>query len=129
MRSKVHAMNQMIIAQQRTQEKQFWEQKLSGDIGITGFPYDASLSAAEAGQAGTSADFKLPEPLSALVLKVGSHSDYAIHVILLSGLAALLQKYTGTADAVIGSPIYTQETQDAEFINTMLPLRVELDGG
>ncbi|MEV2395949.1 amino acid adenylation domain-containing protein [Paenibacillus larvae] len=130
MKSKNRFMNQMIIINQHQNEWEYWHQNLTGEIGITEFPGDAVMvqAIAEPNKRMTF-DFTLPESAAAQLIKLGGNSDYAIHVILFSEVAVLLNKYTGNEDIVMGSPIYRQEGIDGEFINTMLPLRTRVEAG
>ncbi|MCY7521277.1 condensation domain-containing protein, partial [Paenibacillus larvae] len=130
MKSKNRFMNQMIIINQHQNEREYWHQNLTGEIGITEFPGDAVMvqAIAEPNKRMTF-DFTLPESAAAQLIKLGGNSDYAIHVILFSAVAVLLNKYTGNEDIVMGSPIYRQEGIDGEFINTILQLRTRVEAG
>jgi amino acid adenylation domain-containing protein len=55
-------------------------------------------------------------------MRISKELDHRLYIILTAALAALLYKYTGNRDIVIGSPILKQDTEDG-FINTFLPLR------
>ena len=127
MKSKNRFMNQMIIINQQQKEKEYWYQHLIGEIGISEFPSDTRMVQVIADpKKRMSIDVILPEPTAAQLIKLGGNSDYAIHVILFSAVAVLLNKYTGNEDIVLGSPIYRQEGVEGDFINTMLPLRTQV---
>ncbi|MBD8496930.1 non-ribosomal peptide synthetase [Paenibacillus arenosi] len=130
MKPKQLSMNQMIIAHQHAREKEYWQQQLDGEIGLEGFPNHNSLAQVTGTEKVMEAfPFMLPEAIAAQLIKRGNQSDYAVHVILLSGIAALLHKYTGSSDMIIGAPIYKQVQETGNFINTMLPLRAQVDRG
>lgn len=59
------------------------------------------------------------------LLELGNNSDNRLYMVLLAGVFILLNKYTGSMDMVIGSPVYRQ-APGVSLINTVLPLRVQL---
>jgi len=60
-----------------------------------------------------------------------SEQNSSLFMVLLSGLAILLSKYTGQDDLVIGTPVSSREHPDfadiAGFFVNILPLRIRLD--
>jgi amino acid adenylation domain-containing protein len=60
--------------------------------------------------------------------KLRNRKDPVLHMVLLAAVATLLQRYTGYEDMVLGMPIYRQ-AQTGAFINTVLPIRLQLTGG
>lgn len=71
-------------------------------------------------------NFQFSNKISAKLMKFSSKSDNRLHMIFTAGLAALLNKYTGNKDIIVGMPIYKQKVE-GEFINTVLPLRNKLE--
>ncbi|MFB6367480.1 condensation domain-containing protein, partial [Paenibacillus elgii] len=128
MKAKAYSIQKVIAANQQVKEKQFWQEQLSGEPALDGFP-SSRLYLDSTERWRQALPFRLPKETADKLLRLANDSDVRLHVILLAAMFVLMYKYTGNEDAVIGSPIYTQGTEDAEFINTMLPLRVELDGG
>ncbi len=59
--------------------------------------------------------------------KLRNGKDPVLHMALLAGVAALVTRYTGQDDIVLGMPIYRQQEQ-GNFINTALPIRLRLNG-
>ncbi|MDT2293595.1 hypothetical protein P7H15_13135 [Paenibacillus larvae] len=124
MKSKNRFMNQMIIINQHQNEWEYWHQNLTGEIGITEFPGDAVMvqAIAEPNKRMTF-DFTLPESAAAQLIKLGGNSDYAIHVILFSEVAVLLNNIPEMEDKQqAGSPIYRQEGIDGLKFMTMMLL-------
>jgi amino acid adenylation domain-containing protein/non-ribosomal peptide synthase protein (TIGR01720 family) len=105
-----------------TKERKYWHEKLSGNWVRTNFNYDyfekEDVSITEI-------DFKFPGPLSEKLIRVSNQSDSRLHMILSTGLALLMYKYTGNQDFLMGIPIDKQEIE-GNFINTVLPLRIRL---
>ncbi|MCP4151753.1 MAG: AMP-binding protein, partial [bacterium] len=110
-------------AGQNTKERDYWENKLSGEPAKTYFPYDTNRNLDEFKMENQSLRFS-PE----VVEKFNQFSkgiDYTLHMILCAGFCAVLGKYTDTRDILIGVPIYKQEAT-GKFINTLLPIRLNL---
>ncbi|MGD2089150.1 MAG: amino acid adenylation domain-containing protein, partial [Candidatus Aminicenantes bacterium] len=118
-----------LAASQKLKEKSYWTNKLSGDIVNTHFPIDytqAGISKVETDEKLIKEfNFRIDGRLLARMMEIGGDSVYTLHIILTAGLVALLYKYTGHDDIILGTPIYKQAKQ-GEFINTILPLRQQL---
>ncbi|MCP5106418.1 MAG: AMP-binding protein, partial [bacterium] len=117
-----------IAAEQNIKEREYWLEKLSGDLIKSSFPYDykhGSQTSPAAGSATVTVSF--PPELFEIVTKLSGGIDIKLHMILVTGLFVLLHKYCGNKDIIIGSPILKQEF-DGEFINTVLVFRNEVDG-
>lgn len=108
-------------ASQNIKERDYWLNKLSGEMVKSNFPYDYQKN----GSAQRSIDsLKLSfagETYSTL-MKLSKGSDYTLQLVLVTAMTLLLNKYTGNDDIIVGMPIYRQEFE-GEFINTVLPLR------
>ena len=115
-------------------EREFWLNCLSGNPAKSVFPYDRrNAQAYSQGSAGEDTR-GLKETLSVEIrgtvyehlMRLSKGNDYTIHVILLSVLMLLLEKYSGERDILVGTPIYKQEIE-ASFINTVLTLRYNVN--
>lgn len=115
-----------VAASQYYSESEYWTGKLSGDLIKVTFPYDhdrADLSESAGIEFPLeSREFTFPAEVSSLLLKLSNDSDIRLHIILVAGITALLHKYTGINDIIVGSPVLKQQTDD-NFINTVLILR------
>ena len=74
----------------------------------------------------------LSPALAAALRSGGAHAGTTPFMTLLAALAALLHRYTGADDVVIGAPVLTRERDDVRalvgcFVN-MIALRVDLSG-
>ncbi|UCH92883.1 MAG: amino acid adenylation domain-containing protein, partial [Candidatus Aminicenantes bacterium] len=131
--------NLTIAASEYNKEKNYWLKKLSGEIQKSFFPYDHSKTGVKwAGEPTGKAKItgaaetartnveRLSEEVFTKLVKLSRNSDYVLHMIFVAGAAAILYKYTGSRDIILGTPIYKQE-KDADFLNTVLPLRVQLE--
>jgi tyrocidine synthetase III len=118
-----------LAASQYQDEKEYWLEKLSGELVKTSFPglhHEPGRTAQN--QELQHLQFKLAGDVFQRLMKLGKQSDYTLHMILTAAVAALMNKYTANNDIIIGAPIYTQETQK-EFLNTVLILRNQLTPG
>lgn len=115
----------VIAASQNIKEKNFWTKTLSGEWVKTSFPYDFRRTG-ESKYRLERIIPRLPEVLISKLFTVSKKSSQALHIMMAAGLAGLLYRYNyNNPDIVIGSPIYKQKIQ-GEFINTILPLRIQL---
>ncbi|MCP5054621.1 MAG: AMP-binding protein, partial [bacterium] len=110
-------------ADHNVKERNFWIKTLSESPVKSHFPYDRTVS--------NGGPMKYIEPvvtggLVEKLMKLTKGSDVKLHMVMTAGLAALLEKYTGNRDIIIGSTIHKQETI-ADFINTALALRHRLE--
>jgi amino acid adenylation domain-containing protein len=113
-----------VAARQYGKEKDYWLDKLAGDLVKTGFPYDYQTREKDE-LVMESLEFSMTHEIFEKLIKTATGRNHRIHMILLAVLVVLLEKYTGYHDIIIGSPIYKQKF-DGEFINTALALRTQL---
>jgi amino acid adenylation domain-containing protein len=114
-----------VIANERFKEKHYWLEKLSGDLVKVTFPYDRKEPAKDKRHVET-VEFKLEQALFQRLMEITDRSDYTLLVILITGLAGLMYKYTGNDDTIIGTPIVKQDMDidiQTEYLNILLPLR------
>jgi amino acid adenylation domain-containing protein len=109
------------VVSQYGKEKEYWLNKLSGELVKSFFPYDHT----DRGEVPTSpaeARILLSGELAAKLVKLGTGKNHRIHMVLLAVVSLLLERYTGSSDIIVGVPIYKQERQ-GRFINTAVALR------
>ncbi|MGD2089310.1 MAG: amino acid adenylation domain-containing protein [Candidatus Aminicenantes bacterium] len=115
------------------EEKDYWLDKLAGQLTKTNFPYDfyhqgpqesPRVKIENTAELAINFSSRLCERL----LKISKKSDYTLHMILVAGMTVLLNKYTGAEDIMVGMPIYRQ-SKEGEFLNTVLVLRNQLQPG
>jgi non-ribosomal peptide synthetase component F len=120
------AIEAEISASQSLQEREYWLNKLSGQLEKSFFYYDRQKSDHTQPQL-HSVKFKWTGKLFSRLKRLSKDTAPAMYMILAAGLTALLYKYSGNDDIIIGAPIYKQDT-DGEFINTVLALRNRVNG-
>ncbi|HEX3131505.1 MAG TPA: non-ribosomal peptide synthase/polyketide synthase, partial [Thermoanaerobaculia bacterium] len=100
----------------------FWKQRLAGAPSQINLPADRPRPAVQSYRGATRKDWLTP----------ARHEGATPFMVLLASLAALLSRYTGQTDVVIGAPIAGRTRAETEgliglFLNT-LALRVDLSG-
>jgi amino acid adenylation domain-containing protein/FkbM family methyltransferase len=127
-----------IAAGKGNKERNYWLNQLSGDLVKTRFPVDVDSSTALAGKDGKRENqqertydiyrFTITGDIFARLIKISKDSLPLLFVALLTGLVALLRRYTGSPDIIVGAPVARQGL-DAKFVNTVLILRNRLERG
>jgi amino acid adenylation domain-containing protein len=117
----------MFVAGQYSKERDFWMDKLSGELLKTSFPYDYKGKVNDWGEQGKDTEnFKYTGKVFSRLVKVSNDWDLRLYMLLLAGLLVLLKKYTGNNDIIVAAPALKQNVE-AKFINTVLVLRNRLD--
>ena len=114
-----------IAAEQNFRERDFWLNKLSGDLVKSRFPCDQKRTDAHEYNI-DSLPFELDGELFSKLTELSKGSDYTLNLILITMVFILLEKYTGSNDLVVGTSIYRQE-MEGDFINTALVLRSPIE--
>ncbi|MDQ1350344.1 MAG: hypothetical protein QG657_645 [Acidobacteriota bacterium] len=118
-----------IAAVQYEKEGKYWLDKFTGNLQKTFFPYDypKSTSKLQENENLDTVEFEFSHRLGAQVMELSKGMDHRIYITLTTGLVALLYRYTGNTDIIIGSPIFKQQGE-SKFVNTILALRNQVDG-
>jgi amino acid adenylation domain-containing protein len=114
------------IASQFTRERDYWLEQLAGDLVRAYFPYEWKPSI-EMDFRIDSLEFSVSGEDFSRLLKLCSGVDAKLYIFLMTGIAVLLNQYTGIDDIVIGSPLSKQDV-DRDLVNTVLALRNFLTG-
>jgi surfactin family lipopeptide synthetase A len=108
----------IVAANQKEKEKEYWLNKLSGDLKKSRFPYDYKSGALfvnakekqyEEQPLFEIVDFRFSPPLISKLMEMSKGSHYTMNIILQAVLVVLLGKYSGSSDIIIGSSIFKQE--------------------
>ena len=112
-----------VAASQNLTEKQYWLDRLSGDLVKSMFPFDFNRT----GTAGhiEMERFTFKEDIFSKLMRICRGIDLSLHIVLTAGIIVLLHRYTGDYDIVVGIPVFKQEAED-ELINTVLAFRTML---
>lgn len=109
----------------------YWRQQLQGSPAVLGLATDHPRPAVRTSHGGNQS-LELPQSLSASLGALGKREGATLFMTLLAGFKALLHRYTGRHDIVVGCPIATRGRLESEkliglFVNT-LPFRTDLSG-
>lgn len=113
-------------AGQNIKERDYWLNRFSGEWTKSVFPYDHSKSGRQ--ESPGSIHFRFDGDELSNLERLSSGSDHRLFMILVSQLAVLFYRYTGSNDIIVGAPIVKQDVE-GDFINTVLALRNTFERG
>ncbi|MGD2087366.1 MAG: amino acid adenylation domain-containing protein [Candidatus Aminicenantes bacterium] len=114
-----------VAAGQKEKEKEYWLDKLSGELLQSHFPYNYNYKKMST-PLPNSVKSNFSRDLCLKLMKLSGESDYTLHMILTAGLAILMARYTDHDDIIMGTSIFNQDI-DTTFINTLLPIRIQFE--
>ncbi|WP_019545172.1 SDR family NAD(P)-dependent oxidoreductase [Streptomyces sulphureus] len=108
-----------------------WSERLNGDLPLLEMPTDRTRPEVQSFR-GARVDFDIPGTLAARLRETARAHGATLFMALLAGVAALLHRYSGQEDILIGSPVAGRDQTETEsllglFVNT-LPLRTDVSG-
>ncbi len=115
----------IIVGNQYAKEKEYWLDKLSGELIKTSFPFDYKKNDKNEFNV-ERIEFELSDQIYKKLMKISTGSDPKLFMLLIAGVVTLLQKFTGNDDIIIGAPIFKQDVE-ADFVNTVLVLRNKIE--
>ncbi len=109
----------------------FWKESLRGAPPLLEIPTDRPRAAEQGARAGCHG-FTLPAEVAARLRALSRRERATLFMTLLGGWQALLSKYSGQDDVVVGTPVAGRTRVETEgligFFVNMLPLRTDLAG-
>ncbi|MDI3412148.1 condensation domain-containing protein [Bacillus sonorensis] len=115
--------NKRMQTEDYRKQEAYWLEKLSGELPLLELPADKPRPALQSFAGDTveaTADLKLKRKLDQLAAESGS----TLYMVLLSAYQALLARYSGQDDIIVGSPIVGRQHSGLEniagmFVNTL----------
>jgi amino acid adenylation domain-containing protein len=109
----------------------YWRTQLAGAPALLELPTDHPRPAVQRYH-GASHTFTLPQPLTQALKRLSRQEGATLFMTLLAAFQALLARYSGQQDIVVGSPIANRTRSELEgligcFVNTLV-LRTDLSG-
>ncbi|HEV2764076.1 MAG TPA: condensation domain-containing protein, partial [Pyrinomonadaceae bacterium] len=109
----------------------YWRRKLAGPLPVLQLPADRPRPALQTHR-GATHPLSLPEDLVAQLKSLGRQHHCTLFMTLLAAFDALLHRYTGQEDIVVGSTVSGRNRAEVEpligfFVNTLV-LRTDLSG-
>ena len=113
-------------------EVSYWREQLGGSLPVLELLGDRARPAVQSHR-GAAISFQLSAGLSEGLRGLARAEGVTLYMVLLSGFKALLHRYTGQTDLLVGSPIANRTRVEVEgligfFVNTLV-LRTEVEGG
>jgi amino acid adenylation domain-containing protein len=115
-----------IVAAQFEKERDYWQKQLAGDYQKAYHPYYGETGVNRQGEERETATVSYSTPVQEKLVWMSNDSDILLHMLLMAAQVYQLHVNTGHSDIIIGMPIYRQDG-DAEYINTVLPIRVTVE--
>jgi amino acid adenylation domain-containing protein len=109
----------------------YWKEQLGGELPVLELPTDRPRPAVQTFR-GAREWLVLPEELTSSLMALSQREGATLFITLLAGLKALLNRYSGQEDIIVGSPIANRPQTETEsligfFLNN-LALRSDLAG-
>jgi len=114
------------LDEQLDQEKEYWLQKLSGDLVVTGIPLDYRRPAI-LDEAKDVVPIEVDQDTQSRLNRICGNNDPLIFTILVAALNICLHKYTGNEDIIVGTTVQRQH-KDVASLNKVLALRNVVSG-
>jgi amino acid adenylation domain-containing protein len=119
-----------VAAGKFTDDLRYWERRLAGAPDRTDLPADRPGGRQRA-PAGHRLTWVATAELVGGLRQLGQAENCTLFTVLLAGLTALLHRYTGQSDIVIGAPVASRDRSELDelvgcFIN-ILPIRLSVD--
>lgn len=115
--------NMLLTSEGFKQHRDYWIEKLSGDLGVIDLPADYSRPPIPSLRGATSW-FWLDKSLRTNLIEFGKKNDATLFMTLLAVLKTLLHRYTDVEDIIVGTAIANRTHQELEkqigyFVNTL----------
>ncbi|HEX3045685.1 MAG TPA: amino acid adenylation domain-containing protein [Bacillota bacterium] len=106
-----YTQNVLLTSSKFEEERNYWLEKLAGDVMMSGFPlYYQRQTLAQYQSAALNLTF--PAEVSQKILAISNRSLLGVYVFLLSGVKYLIYRYTHHGDIVVGMPPFEQDIDD-----------------
>jgi amino acid adenylation domain-containing protein len=114
-----------------TNQIEFWRKQLGGTLPVLALPADKPRPTFQSFK-GSNVFLNIPKALAQDLRSLGAREGCTFFMTLLAAFQVLLQRYSGTEDIIIGTPVAARTPREVEpligiFIN-MVALRCDLSG-
>ncbi len=122
---------QQLASASMTRSIEFWKEKLSGDLPVLRLPMDRPRPA-NSSQRGAMERFKLAAELTSKLRAISQQHRATLYIILLASLEALLFRYSGQDDVIIGTGANARRLPELQgmmgYMLDTFPVRVRPSG-
>jgi amino acid adenylation domain-containing protein len=108
-------------------QKEYWKEKLSGDIGEADIFVNELDSGFPGKQRHEKERLEISAGMSEKLGRLSKKSDLSIYILLLAVCKVFIYRYTGNKDVIVLSPLFRQKVTE-NTINNYLLIRTALDG-
>lgn len=122
---------QQATTAERLAQLAFWKEQLKGNLSLLELPWDKPRPAVQSFR-GANVFFEIPAPLCARLQAVAAAQDCTFFMVVLAAFSAMLHRYSGATDIVIGTPVANHTMSEVQplignFLN-ILALRCDVSG-
>ncbi len=114
-----------VAASRKNRERDYWLEQFSGELQRSAFPTCLTMEGKTLDRRFERYEFVFPMDLASRISKLAGGAEPQALLVLEAGIVALLARYSGNLDIVIGTTIMKQQ-EEGEYTNTVLPLRHRL---
>jgi amino acid adenylation domain-containing protein len=112
-------------------ERAFWRERLAGAPALLELPYDRARPA-EADERGAAHHFAIEPAVARAARELARREGATLHMVLLAAWSAVLHRWSGQTDVVVGSPVAGRGLPEVEelvglFVNS-LAMRTDVSG-
>ncbi len=120
-----YSQNVIMSSKNYSAAKRYWLDKLQGSLEIVGFPREIGKPVKDS-YGKSSSVIRLEGEVFDNICRLGNQSEYAIYILLLSGVKYLLYRYTGAEDIIVGMPPFTRHNGKLTNTEDLFALRTHL---
>ncbi|WP_151737083.1 non-ribosomal peptide synthetase [Paenibacillus tengchongensis] len=115
--------NALLASEAVKKQEQYWLSAFAGEVPVLDMPTDYPRPSMQSFE-GRSVQFEAGAELTTRLNMLAQESGSTLYMVLLAGFNALLSKYTGQEDIIVGSPIAGRPHADLQgivgmFVNTL----------
>lgn len=121
------SQNIMLASGKFDKEKEYWKEKLGGELSTSQFPGDIVCKSTIRNTNKNWLYFDFPSDITNKILVMTNKSEYGIFMLLITGINYLLYKYTQNKNIIVCTPIFKKKSDDM-LINNSLTLKSQLKG-
>lgn len=125
----VHWQQKWLASESAREQVDFWQKQLAPPLSVLDFP--AERPSRERVPQGSMETLLLPEDLTRSLKILSQSQDATMFMVMLTAYSALLNRYTGQEDILIGAPVANRRTETEPLIGPFagpVSLRMNLSG-
>nr|WP_322924631.1 non-ribosomal peptide synthetase [Paenibacillus sp. SGZ-1014] len=115
---------EMLQGQRQQQQLEYWQQQLQGQLPVMQLPADYPRPAQQSFN-GAQFNFHIEAELAERIKQFSNQQDVSLYMTMLAAFKAVLYRYTGIEDVLVGSPMSNRNRAEWEhvigfFVNTLV---------